>query len=134
MQGYLLDTNACIAWMKNNPAFIRHLQQKQEEQIHICTPVQSELWFGACNSFHVEKNKQSLRQFFRNIQNLPFDNKAAECCGEVRGYLKKQGTPIGPYDLQIAAIALTHEMVLVTHNIKEFSRVPSLLVEDWQAV
>jgi len=62
---------------------------------------------------------------------LPFDDKAALNLGDMRAYLAKQGTPIGPYDLQIAAIAITHSLTVVTHNTREFARVPGLNLEDW---
>ncbi len=54
--------------------------------------------------------------------------------GEIRAHLSRQGMPIGPYDLQIAAIARANEFTLVTHNTREFSRVPGLILEDWEQV
>ena len=64
---------------------------------------------------------------------LVYSSPATRKFGEIRSYLNRQGTPIGPYDLQIAAIALAHELTLVTHNTREFSRVPDLALEDWLA-
>ncbi|MDP1709482.1 MAG: PIN domain-containing protein, partial [Candidatus Komeilibacteria bacterium] len=66
------------------------------------------------------------------INSLPFDGNAAREFGEIRAYLARQGTPIGPYDLQIAAIAKVHDLILVTHNTREFSRVLGLRLEDWE--
>ena len=63
---------------------------------------------------------------------MPFDDKAANIFGEIRAYLASLGKPIGPYDLQIAAIALAHNVTVVTHNTDEFSRVPNLRIEDWE--
>jgi tRNA(fMet)-specific endonuclease VapC len=63
---------------------------------------------------------------------LPFDDAAADLGGNLRAQLARQGAPIGPYDLQIAAIALANECTLVTHNVREFSRVPDLTIEDWE--
>ena len=63
---------------------------------------------------------------------LPFDDRAAEEYGKVRAHLAALGTPIGPNNLMIAAIALANQMTLVSHNTTEFSRVPGLAVEDWQ--
>lgn len=63
---------------------------------------------------------------------LPFDDIAAERFGDIRSYLADLGTPIGPYDLQIAAIALANNLILVTHNVDEFSRVEGLQLEDWE--
>lgn len=63
---------------------------------------------------------------------LPFDGEAAEIAGKVRAELSKAGTPIGPYDLQIAAIALVYGLVLVTHNTREFQRIEGLWIDDWE--
>ena len=63
---------------------------------------------------------------------LPFDDAAASVYAIIRAHLESAGTPIGPYDLQIAAIALANGLTLVTHNTREFSRVPGLLLEDWE--
>lgn len=62
---------------------------------------------------------------------LPFSQKDAAFAGRLRGYLEKQGTPIGPYDVQIAAQALAGGYTLIPHNVGEFSRVPNLRLEDW---
>ncbi|MDZ7696616.1 MAG: PIN domain-containing protein [Deltaproteobacteria bacterium] len=63
---------------------------------------------------------------------VPFDDEAARKYGEIRSDLARKGTPIGPNDLMIAAIALAHESVLITHNTREFKRVVGLKVEDWE--
>jgi tRNA(fMet)-specific endonuclease VapC len=63
---------------------------------------------------------------------LPFDDAAAEAYGRLRAELARRGTPIGPNDLMIAAIALAHDLTLVTHNTAEFSRVSGLRLEDWE--
>ena len=79
------------------------------------------------------KNQAGLRRFFANLPSLPFDDGVAEHFGDIRATLARQGKPIGPYDLQIAAIARAHSLAVVTHNTREFARVPGLMVEDWQA-
>ncbi len=68
--------------------------------------------------------------FFNQFQSLPFDDEAALIFGELRADLAKKGTPIGGYDLQIAAIALANDLILITHNTNEFSRVGNLKIED----
>lgn len=67
------------------------------------------------------------------MASLPFDDAAAEICGEIRASLARQGTPIGPHDVQIAAIAIARGLILISHNTREFSRVDGLRLEDWQA-
>jgi tRNA(fMet)-specific endonuclease VapC len=71
----------------------------------------------------------NLRQRFGS---LPFDDRAAEEYGKLRAHLMALGSPIGPNDLMIASIALANQLTLVTHNTTEFSRVPGLVLEDWQ--
>lgn len=73
-----------------------------------------------------------LSEFFNEFVSLPFDGRAAEIGGQIRAQLADVGTPIGSNDLLIAAIALAHNLILVTHNTREFSRVAGLRIEDWE--
>ena len=102
------------------------------DNLAICDVVKQELFYGAYKSQRQVKNLEVLRDFFSAIVSLPFDGEAAEIAGKVRAGLAKAGTPIGPYDLQIAAIALAHKLVLVTHNTREFQRIKGLRIEDWE--
>jgi tRNA(fMet)-specific endonuclease VapC len=72
------------------------------------------------------------QEFFSELISLPFDGNAAEVYGRIRARLEALGTPISPNDLQIAAIALANNLILVTHNTREFSRVEGLHLEDWE--
>jgi tRNA(fMet)-specific endonuclease VapC len=96
--------------------------------------VKFELYYGAYKSQNKDKNLANLAIFFDEFVSLPFDGRAADICGRVRSELNKKGTPIGVYDLQIAAIAIANNLVLVTHNVGEFSRVEGLKYEDWEIV
>jgi len=130
---WLLDTNAWIAYLNRKPNPVKNrIVQVPESQVVMCDVVKAELFFGAFKSLKVEENLAKLEVLFSLIESFPFDAKAAAQFGEIRAYLTKQGTPIGPYDLQIAAIAKTHSCTLVTHNTREFSRVPDLNIEDWE--
>lgn len=131
MNRYLLDTNVCIAWLTNHQSVVQRIVQAGEGNIWLCAPVKAELWFGACKSQRIAENQARLRVFFNHLPSLPFDDTAVEHFGEIRAILAHAGKPIGPYDLQIAAIALAHGLILVTHNTREFSRVSGLIVEDW---
>jgi tRNA(fMet)-specific endonuclease VapC len=130
---YLLDTNACIVYLNRPDSLVRtKMQQHKPSQIYLCSVVKSELFFGAMKSQQTDKALQKLELFFANLPSVPFDDIAAKRLGEIRAYLQQRGTPIGPYDLQIAAIALANEFTVVTHNTREFLRVPMLQVEDWE--
>ena len=132
MSRYLLDTNACIAWMKNDKPVVQRVVLAGEGNVFLCAPVKAELWFGACKSQRVAENQEHLHAFFNDLPSLPFDDASARHFGEIRATLARQGNPIGPYDLQIAAITLSHGLTVVTDNVGEFSRVPGLRIENWQ--
>jgi len=129
---YLLDTNAVIALMKNHPRVIEHIRRAGRSALAICAPVEAELWFGVSKSSHADENRRHLLNLLEWLPSLPFSGEATRLCGETRAILARQGTPIGPYDLQIASIALANDCVLVTHNMSEFSRIAGLKLEDWE--
>ncbi len=129
----LLDTNAWIAFMKGHPSVVAGVQRVGWEALHLCAPVWSELWFGACKSQRVAENQARLRELGERFASLPFNGRAAEHCGEIRAVLARQGQPIGPYDAQIAAIARAADLCVVTRNVSEFGRVPALRVENRQS-
>jgi tRNA(fMet)-specific endonuclease VapC len=132
---WLLDTNAWIAYINPNPNPIKtQITSKPLSAILMCDIVKAELFYGAFRSSHINQNLANLNQLFSLVRSLPFDSAAARNFGEIRAHLAQQGTPIGPYDLQIAAIALAHGLILVTHNTREFSRVPGLHLVDWELV
>lgn len=132
MTGWLLDTNAWIALLKNDASVVAAVRRHGAERLHLCAPVWAELWFGACRSQRVTQNQIRLRELAAQIDSLPFDDQAAERCGEIRAVLARSGQPIGPYDLQIAAIASIQGFCVVTRNLSEFTRIPDLAVENWQ--
>lgn len=99
--------------------------------IRICSVVVSELVYGAFRSADPNRDYSAVREFLRPYVVLPFTETAAEMAGILRARLAQKGTPIGPYDIQIATTAVTENCTLVTHNVGEFSRVPSLRIEDW---
>jgi tRNA(fMet)-specific endonuclease VapC len=131
MSRYLLDSNICIAWLKGNKTVVQRIIAAGENQVCLCSTVKAELWYGAGKSQRVAENQAGLVRFFGDFYSLPFDDEAALQSGQIRANLAKQGAPIGPYDLQIAAIALVHSLTVVTHNTREFTRVQGLLLEDW---
>jgi len=128
---YLLDTNAVIALMKQHPAIQGHVRRVGRSELRLCAPVEGELWYGVAKSAKVEENRARLLTLLSWLPSLPFAGEATQRFGEIRAYLARQGMPIGPYDTQIAAIALAHDLTLVTANTGEFRRVSELRVENW---
>lgn len=132
---FLLDTNTCIAYINGRSQAVRErLDALSPDELTICDVVKYELYYGAYKSARPQENLEILREFFREFVSLPFDSQAAAICGYLRTQLVRQGTPIGPYDLQIAGIALANNLILVTHNVNEFSRVEGLKIEDWEVL
>jgi tRNA(fMet)-specific endonuclease VapC len=129
---YLLDTNACIAYLNDRNSMVaRRLMAARPDEVFLCQIVKAELYYGAYKSSRREQNLALLQHFFGQFASLPFDDRAAEAYGRLRAELAARGTPIGPNDLIIAAIAVAHGATLVTCNTREFSRVSDLQVEDW---
>ncbi len=129
---YLLDTNACIAILNDRHSRVaQKLASVPRDEVFLCQIVKAELFFGAYKSHRRQANLETLQEFFRQFSILPFDEEAARIFGRLRANLASRGTPIGPYDLVIAATALRHGAILVTHNVGEFERVGELQWEDW---
>ena len=129
----LLDANTCIAYLhrKQPHVEVRVAQALSSAEAALCSIVKAELLYGARRSAHVEENLASLATFFGAFPSLSFDDRAAEAAGRVRAELARAGTPIGPHDVLIAAIALANDLTLVTNNTREFARVAGLRIEDW---
>ncbi|HEY2838714.1 MAG TPA: type II toxin-antitoxin system VapC family toxin [Pirellulales bacterium] len=133
---YLLDTNACIGWLRGNqPRVVSRLQQERPGDLLLCSIVVAELRYGVERSDPAHRANTALQveQLRGQFMSLPFDNAAAEEYGRIRSHLAGQGISIGGNDLMIASIALANGQTLVTHNTAEFSRVPGLAIEDWEA-
>ena len=131
---YLLDTNACIQFLNGSSEKIKtNLQQHAPSEIALCSIVKAELLFGARHSQQIERNLSRLKQFFAPFSSLNFDDRCAEEYAQIRADLSRQGSLIGPNDLMIASIARVHDVILITHNMGEFSRVANLRLEDWQS-
>ncbi|MDZ8025986.1 MAG: type II toxin-antitoxin system VapC family toxin [Nostoc sp. DedQUE11] len=130
---YLLDTNACIVYLNRPMSGVRQrLTKLSPQDVAVCSVVKGELLYGAMRSNNPVRTLALQEAFLNNFISLPFDDAAATIFGTIRAELAASGTPIGPYDLQIAAIAMANNLILVTHNVREFSRVNGLQIEDWE--
>ncbi|GAB4301005.1 MAG: tRNA(fMet)-specific endonuclease VapC [Oscillatoriaceae cyanobacterium] len=129
---YLLDTNVCIKYLNENLTIRRKLESTDLEEIAICSVIKLELFYGAMRSDNPDLVWQKVKRFLEVFVSLPLDDIAALNAGRIRAQLANAGTPIGYNDLLIASIALSHNLILVTHNTKEFVRVEGLKIEDWE--
>ena len=129
---FMLDTDTCIALIKRKPApVLRRLTALAPGEAGISAITLAELRFGVEKSAARDRNDRALDAFVLPLEVADFDEAAAAAYGAVRSALEKAGTPIGPLDTQIGAHALSLGAALVTHNVREFRRVPGLTVVDW---
>jgi tRNA(fMet)-specific endonuclease VapC len=131
---YLLDTNTCSQFLNGRSTSIQErFREHLASELMLCSIMKAELLFGAAKSVHPDRTRVMMRSFFAGYESIPFDDAAAASYGQIRQDLAVAGTPIGPNDLLIAAIAVSRKMILVSHSTREFSRVPDLRVEDWES-
>jgi tRNA(fMet)-specific endonuclease VapC len=132
----VLDANAFIHHMRHGPAssVTARMLAAPTGSVFLCSVVLSELLYGVArsNAAHRPKHRAQVAGLRAQFPCLPFDDAAAEDHALIRAHLAVAGTPIGPNDMMIAAIARCRGFSVVTHNTAEFGRVPGLLVEDWQ--
>ena len=129
---YLLDTNICIYLIKKKyPELGDRVEQEEPFSMAISSVTLAELEYGIAKSKFPERNRELLYGFIAPFEIIPFSELDAENFGYIRAFLSSKGTPIGPYDLQIAAQCISRNMCLVTNNVRELERVPKLKVETW---
>jgi tRNA(fMet)-specific endonuclease VapC len=128
---YLLDTNTCIAAMRNLPLVVRRVSGHSPQDLAVSAITSYELHTGVAKCAQPAKERTKVEMFLNTLLELPFDSKAATEAARLRALLESQGQMIGPYDVLLAGQALSAGLVLVTNNTGEFGRVPGLLLEDW---
>ncbi len=129
---YLLDTNICIyAINGRQPKLNQYLFSISPFEIFVSAITVGELEYGAAKSHWGIRTRHVMRTFLANFSILPFIEDDAILFGRLRAQLASLGTPIGAYDVMIAAQGITRDLTVVTHNTREFSRVPGIALEDW---
>jgi tRNA(fMet)-specific endonuclease VapC len=129
---YFLDTDICIEYMRRGaPSLAEKLLLCVPSNIKLPSVVVAELIYGAKKSLKREQTSSQLKTFLKPLEIVPFDERAAECYGDIRVSLELEGNIIGGNDMMIAAIVSSRDSILVTRNTREFSRVKSLRIENW---
>ena len=128
---FVLDTNTCIYALKLQGRVAARLREHVPDDIAVTIVTVAELWFGARKSARSEATRREIDGFLEPIATLPFDHAAAEHYARARLALERGGRPIGERDLLIASVALARDLIVVSHNVSEFGRVPGLKTEDW---
>lgn len=131
---YLLDTNICVAIIRQKPpAVLQRLTQQPLGTVALSSITVAELAYGVAKSSRPSHNQAALEAFLLPFDVLDFDLQAALVLGQIRVALERQGLPIGGMDLLIGAHALSLNRTLVTHNTREFERIPNLVIDDWMS-
>ncbi|WP_303785535.1 tRNA(fMet)-specific endonuclease VapC [Azovibrio restrictus] len=133
MLKYLLDTNIVIYVIKRRPLAVLSIFNRHHGRMAISAITLAELMHGAEKSSDPARNLTVVEDFCSRLDVLPYDMAAAAHYGNIRAVLEQQGTPIGVNDLHIAGQARSRGLVLVSNNLREFQRVPGLLLENWVA-
>jgi tRNA(fMet)-specific endonuclease VapC len=128
---YILDTNTLIYYFKGQGQVAQNFANVSPQEIGISTIVLFELQVGIAKSTSPAKRTEQLDRLLSRVNLIPFDRNSAVAAATIRAQLEQQGTPIGPIDVLIAGTALAFSATLVTHNVKEFSRVSGLAIADW---
>ena len=128
---FLIDTNICIYAMKGTFPSLNQRLLAEHDEIFISSVTVGELEYGAAKSHWGERTRQVFQAFLANYAIIPFDEMDAIYFGKLRAELASRGTPIGVYDAMIGAQGVARTLTVITHNTKEFCRIPGLIVEDW---
>ena len=129
---YLLDTNICIYIINKSPiSVINKIKTFNPSQIKLSSISLGELEYGVSKSKFRERNRNALIDFVSGFDIIDFNDNDAELFGLIRADLEKRGKVIGPYDMQIAAQALSRDLIFVTNNVDEFNRILNLKIENW---
>jgi tRNA(fMet)-specific endonuclease VapC len=129
---YMLDTNICVAIIRRRaPHALQRLTEQIIGTVCVSSLTVAELEYSVAKSSQPAQNQRALEQFLLPLAIVPFDEQDAQEYGRVRAALEAQGQPIGAIDTLLAAQALRHALTLVTNNMREFARLPGLLLEDW---
>jgi tRNA(fMet)-specific endonuclease VapC len=128
---YLLDTNTLIYFFKGQGHVAERLLSVPPSELGISAIVLHELETGIAKSTNPEKRRHQLEALVNAAVFLPFAKAEARAAAFIRRDLEEAGTPIGTLDTLIAATAVANRAILVTHNTREFSRIPDLALDDW---
>ena len=130
---YLLDTNVWIDYLNGRfPTVVTRIQESDPDDLCLSSVVMAELRYGAEKSRRKKLNHELLDTLSRDVRWVDFDLDGARAYGELRTTAEKRGAPLGPYDMMIAAHALSLGLIVVTDNEREFGRVKLLRIENWR--
>jgi len=129
---FLIDSSTCVSVLRRRlPKVVERLHSMSADDLGISVVSAGELYHGAAKSAQPQAEMRKVQQLLTLIRPIDFGSDAALAYGLVRSFLERKGQLIGPLDMLIAAHALAMDAIVVTHNTREFGRLPELRVEDW---
>jgi len=128
---YLLDTDTIIFNLKGNEGVRQALRAHLQDPLKISVITLMELYYGAFRSQRVDANLARVKAVEQSIEVLANGPESAEIFARLKVELETKGNRLDDFDLVIASCALTHNLVLVTNNLKHFQRIPGLRLENW---
>lgn len=128
---FVLDTNTVLDYFRGKGRVAERLLAVAPSEIALPAVSAYEVWVGVLGSQNPKRRQEQFEAFLSVVEILPFDAEAATWAAQVRHNLERAGEAIGPLDTLIAATALSHGGILVTRNLREFSRVPGLKTVNW---
>ena len=130
---YLLDTNICIYCIGGRypKLYESVLSRHQSAGVAVSAITKAEMYAGSFRRQSATRFRQEQDDFFAHFPSLPFDDEAADAYGRIHAFLRDRGQLMGVADMQIAAVAMTRGLTVVTHDRRGFSRLPDLPLEDW---
>ncbi|MEH2090192.1 type II toxin-antitoxin system VapC family toxin [Nostoc sp.] len=128
---YLLDTDTCIYWLNGRQSVRDKLLAVGWDEVCICVITAAELYYGAYNSNRVSENLSNAEEFIQNLPVLPLTDPALRKYGELKAELRRVGQTIAEFDLLIASVAVVENYTLVTNNIRHYSRISNVQLENW---
>lgn len=130
---YLLDTTTISDYLRKNTSVVEQLHRTPPQEMAISTITKFEIAYGLANKPSlVKKYRYQLLELYQKTNNLAIDAEVAELAGQIRSELKKAGTPIDIPDILIAATARVTDLIVITSNVKHFSKVNKIQIIDWK--
>lgn len=129
---YLLDTDSIIYWIKGDNNLSKKILTAGFDNISSSIITRSELYYGAYKSKKIEKNLESINKLNKKIQFLDFNDKCQKNFGKLKADLEKRGMTLNDFDLMIASTAISYNLILITNNVRHFSRIENLTIENWK--
>ena len=129
----LLDTDVCVAYLRGVPDVVAHLHRHLDEDVGVSFMTAAELFYGAAKAERRDEATLKVEEFLSLVEIAQSDMAVLKAFGQAKAILERAGLPIPDADIHIAATALCRNASLATGNLRHFSRIPGLRLQNWFA-